>query len=109
MNHRLVLLLLGGSLVAASGCFLHPPYGQHLNRQSTIIPPAGALTHSNNLPPAERLMEPGPGVGGPGPGVMMGNVNIPAPGQMSQIAFVSPDGLAIAWDVSMPAHSTRSR
>ena len=25
---------------------------------------------SYNLPPAERLMEPGPGVGGPGPGVL---------------------------------------
>ncbi len=89
-------------MVAASGCFLHPPYGQHFNHQSTILPPAGALIHSNNLPPAERLMEPGPGVGGPGPGVMMGNVSLPAPGAMSQIAFVGPDGLAVAWDVSYP-------
>lgn len=30
---------------------------------------------AHNLPPAQQLMEPGPGVGGPGPGV------IPAPGQ----------------------------
>ncbi len=29
-----------------------------------------AHTRSYNLPPAERLMEPGPGVGGPGPGVL---------------------------------------
>ncbi len=102
MRYGFALSLLGGSLIVASGCFLHPPYGQHLNHQSTVLPPMGELTHSNNLPPAERLMEPGPGVGGPGPGVMMGNVNIPAPAQMSQIAFVSPDGLAISWDVSMP-------
>ena len=27
---------------------------------------------SNNLPPSQMLFEPGPGVGGPGPGVMMG-------------------------------------
>ncbi len=102
MKKVLALSLLGASLTVASGCFLHPPYGQHLNRQSTILPPAGELTHSNNLPPAERIMEPGPGVGGPGPGVMMGNVNIPAPPQMSQIAFVGPDGIAVSWDVTMP-------
>jgi hypothetical protein len=89
-------------MVASGGCFLHPPYGDHLNHNSTIIPPVGAITHQNNLPPAERLMEPGPGVGGPGPGVMMGNVVLPSPGQMSQLAFVGPDGLAISWDVSSP-------
>lgn len=31
---------------------------------------------AHNIPPAQQLMEPGPGVGGPGPGV------IPVPGQM---------------------------
>ena len=31
----------------------------------------GCITpREHNLPPADRLMEPGPGVGGPGPGVM---------------------------------------
>ncbi len=54
----------------------------------------------NNLPPAEMLMHPGPGVGGPGPGVMMYNPGTPCGGCASQIAFVGPDGMSIAWDVS---------
>ncbi|MEL7337133.1 MAG: hypothetical protein AAFN70_13125, partial [Planctomycetota bacterium] len=32
----------------------------------------GCTPARHNLPPAQRLLEPGPGVGGPGPGVMMG-------------------------------------
>lgn len=43
-------------------------------------------------------MHPGPGVDGPGPGVMM-----PAPvpamvGMPSQVEFVGPDGMTVAWD-----------
>jgi hypothetical protein len=48
------------------------------------------------------LMHPGPGVDGPGPGVMMYN----QPGGMlhetSQVAFVGPDGMTVNWDVSAP-------
>ena len=29
------------------------------------------VSHKQNLPPAQMLMHPGPGVDGPGPGVMM--------------------------------------
>jgi len=36
----------------------------------------GATAGGYNMPPASRLMEPGPGVGGPGPGV----INMPTPG-----------------------------
>ena len=59
---------------------------------------------SHNLPPAERLMEPGPGVGGPGPGVMMmgGGPMPPQMGSSSQVAFVGPEGMMIAWDVGAP-------
>ena len=78
-----------------------------------------------NLPPAQRLMEPGPGVGGPGPGVLMhGSPRPPsmgvnpamamgggmaggmagcAPmgaGATSQLAFLGVEGGEIAWDVS---------
>ncbi len=82
-----------------------------------------------NLPPAQRLMEPGPGVGGPGPGVlgpmatrggggginpamaMGGGMGGPGCGPMggcapmgrgvtSQIAFLGVEGGEVAWDIS---------
>lgn len=56
----------------------------------------------NNLPPAQRLMEPGPGVGGPGPGVMMYQPPGPCMGSTSQIAFVGPEGMQVTWDVTGP-------
>lgn len=59
----------------------------------------------NNLPPAERIMHPGPGVDGPGPGVMMlGDPAslAPVPGPASQIVFAGPDGMMVAWDVGGP-------
>lgn len=69
MKSRMALFVLGMTLMASSGCYLHPPYGM-LNDNTTFLPPLGKLTHRNNLPPANMLMEPGPGVGGPGPGIM---------------------------------------
>lgn len=80
-----------------------------------------------NLPPAQRLMEPGPGVGGPGPGVLMyGSPGSPAtgsgisptsaammggggpgcppmgggPAATSQIAFLGVEGGEVSWDTS---------
>lgn len=59
---------------------------------------------THNLPPAERLMHPGPGVDGPGPGVLIPEIDYGAPsplgGMSSQIAFVGPDGMMVNWDVS---------
>ncbi len=81
---------------------------------------------SYNLPPAERLMEPGPGVGGPGPGVlapppapvvntaammggpmmggpmygaMIGPSMVPAVPASVQILFSRPESMMVAWDV----------
>ncbi len=56
----------------------------------------------NNLPPAHMLMEPGPGVGGPGPGVMMYQPGGPMPNRASQVTFVGPEGMTVTWDISMP-------
>ena len=83
-----------------------------------------------NLPPAQRLMEPGPGVGGPGPGVLspMATAGLGGGGGISpamyggggscgpmggcsamsgmganatsQIAFLGVEGGEVAWDVS---------
>jgi hypothetical protein len=60
------------------------------------------LPFSNNLPPAEEIMHPGPGVDGPGPGVMMlGEPGLPDPSYApsSQIYFVGPEGMYVSWDV----------
>jgi hypothetical protein len=53
----------------------------------------------NNLPPAQMIMEPGPGVGGPGPGVLMYQPGAPCTGQTSQIAFMGPEGGQVTWDI----------
>jgi hypothetical protein len=79
---------------------------------------------AHNLPPSQRLLEPGPGVGGPGPGVIspasysmplgpgtMGGMGGPGCGPggggmcgigagISQIAFLGVEGAEVAWDVS---------
>mgnify|MGYP005840873523 CR=1 FL=1 len=62
---------------------------------------------SHNLPPAERLMAPGPGVDGPGPGVLMPALPpaLPMAGgvmeqQTVQLLFDRPEGMQIRWDVS---------
>ena len=48
------------------------------------------------------MMAPGPGVGGPGPGVMAVEPMMLTQPQSSQVAFVGPDGMIVNWDVSMP-------
>jgi len=70
------------------------------------VPGAGVGTYgappAYNLPPAQMLMEPGPGVGGPGPGVMMPPPAFPTMPRTSQVAFVGPDGMMVNWDVTAP-------
>ena len=57
----------------------------------------------NNLPPAQMLMHPGPGVDGPGPGIsMIAPPSVPAAGRTSQMYFVGPEGMQVNWDVGMP-------
>jgi hypothetical protein len=58
---------------------------------------------SYNLPPAEQIMHPGPGVDGPGPGVMMlGDPGPTAVAPATQVIFAGPEGMIITWDVSAP-------
>src|ERR1700688_763006 len=99
MKSRTAYLLLAILMVASSGgCFLHPPYGE-FNENTSLVPPMGKITHRNNLPPAQMLMEPGPGVGGPGPGILATAPVMSAMVRTSQVAFVSPEGMAGSWDV----------
>jgi hypothetical protein len=89
----------------------------------------GCNTVRHNLPPAQRLAEPGPGVGGPGPGVMaadmpspggpgmdggvvpasyacgdgslggMAGMGMPSGAAHIQVLFNRPDGMEIQYDV----------
>lgn len=77
MKYQLVMLAL---FVSAAGCKF-------------------PCTH--NLPPSERLMHPGPGVDGPGPGVLMPPTQPVFFGAASQIGFEGPEGMIVTWDVSM--------
>ena len=68
----------------------------------------------HNLPPAQMLMEPGPGVGGPGPGVlsarrgsdpgMAGGAAYGPFGAVSyqpvQVLFDRPEMMQVSWDVT---------
>ena len=81
----------------------------------------GCTPVRHNLPPAQRMLEPGPGVGGPGPGVMAPGV-VPASANMPmddgggacgpggpgygmmaapavQILFNRPEGMEVLYDV----------
>ena len=66
---------------------------------------AGEFGVRHNMPPANRLAEPGPMVGGPGPGVMMPET-IPVPGYCGgaaiptvQVLFNQPQSMKILYDV----------
>jgi hypothetical protein len=66
----------------------------------------------HNLPPAQMLMEPGPGVGGPGPGVLNASARPTgaagaaygpfgaAANQSVQVLFDKPEMMQVSWDVS---------
>lgn len=61
-----------------------------------------SLHHQHNLPPAQRLLEPGPGVGGPGPGVLPPSLPpamIPVSMPTVQVLFARPEAMQIRWDV----------
>jgi hypothetical protein len=81
MKIRFSLVLMLAAAFAAAGC---------------------AFPKAHNLPPAQQLLEPGPGVGGPGPGVLVP----PAPAAMYpvampsvQILFARPEAMQVRWDV----------
>jgi hypothetical protein len=65
---------------------------------------AGEFGVRHNMPPASRMAEPGPMVGGPGPGVLMPET-IPVPGYGGavaptvQILFNQPQSMKILYDV----------
>src|SRR3954447_27061627 len=69
----------------------------------TALGCAFPLHHQYNLPNAAQLMEPGPGVGGPGPGVLpptLPPAMIPVSMPSVQVLFARPEGMQIRFDVS---------
>lgn len=84
---------------------------------SVLIALSGCRGPAFNLPPAEQLMAPGPGVDGPGPGVFSsadygstyapcdagmvedgGAIDGPMPSV--QVMFTSPGGMHVVWDMT---------
>jgi len=62
-----------------------------------------AFPIQHNIPPAAQIMEPGPGVGGPGPGVLPPSLPpamIPISMPSVQVLFAKPEAMNIRWDVS---------
>jgi len=62
-----------------------------------------AFPVQHNIPPAAQIMEPGPGVGGPGPGVLpptLPPAMIPFSMPTVQVLFAKPEAMNIRWDVS---------
>ena len=56
---------------------------------------SGCVPIRHNLPPEQRLLEPGPGVGGPGPGVLgpgMGGPGMGGPGMGMQGPMMGMQG-----------------
>jgi hypothetical protein len=53
-----------------------------------------------HMPPAHRMVEPGPGVGGPGPGVLGGVALRRFPTMQTQVRFVGNPGMHIGWQVA---------
>ena len=66
-----------------------------------------------NLPPAERLMHPGPGVMGPGPGVLQPEVmglpgtELGVEGMLgeTQVLFSKPEGMQVRWEIAQATFS----
>jgi hypothetical protein len=106
--------LVGMSLAATlTGC--HIPANSPFTGLAQLRPVA--TPHTNVLPPAAMLHHPGPGVEGPGPGIIMpasyetaleasgaagegGPAGfLPTP-PTSQIGFIGPDGMQVRWDAT---------
>jgi hypothetical protein len=90
-------------LAVSTGCLHH--HTGHVGHPSALGGGEGGPEPAPNyvLPPAQMLLEPGPGVGGPGPGVLDMQVaqasHFDAVGALSQVRFADPPGMKVAWQV----------
>jgi hypothetical protein len=79
--------------------------GARLSDSDQIIA-RGNIDHGNRTdyvaPPAGYMMRPGPGVDGPGPGVLnpIGMASASTfTGRTTQVKFVEPEGMAVGWQI----------
>jgi len=82
MKVRFAISMMMAAAVAATGC---------------------QLPKAHNLPPAQQLLEPGPGVGGPGPGVIYPGLPVgvmPVIRPDVQVLFVRPEAMQVRWDTT---------
>ena len=90
---------VGGTTASSGPLPLKQGQTEGVDGESVVHETFKPKTH--NLPPAEMLMQPGPGVGGPGPGVInpMPPIGVaPAPLPTAQVLFNSPDTMEIRYD-----------
>ncbi len=66
---------------------------------ATTLGALGCVGRQGHLPPSQMMMHPGPGVDGPGPGVVGWPDEGMATGRTSQVLFAGPDSMQVAWDV----------
>jgi hypothetical protein len=81
VNLQLWMAMLVAGVLGATGC---------------------AVPRAHNLPPAQQLLEPGPGVGGPGPGVLppaLPPMMMPFPIPTVQVWFNKPENMHVQWDI----------
>jgi len=114
MTDRRLQGFVGMSLAAAlTGC--HIPANSPFTGLAQLRPTA--TPHTNVLPPAAMLHHPGPGVEGPGPGIIApvayeeclaasgqggfgGLPGLPRFAPTSQIGFVGPEAMQVRWDIT---------
>ena len=77
-------------------------FGVSLFLALMVMAGCSALDESAMPPPEHSMIQPGPGVGGPGPGVLVAQPTPPMPLSSSQLAFSSPEGMEVRWDVTAP-------
>ncbi len=97
----ITMLALAAVTASAQACQVRGPHGGH-----------AGIPVGHNLPPAQMLLEPGPGVGGPGPGVLSSRRGGPDMGasaygpfgavhyQAVQVLFDKPELMQVSWDVT---------
>src|SRR6516162_2252670 len=76
----------------------------HLSDSDQIVARGNDHGRASNFvnPPANLMLRPGPGVDGPGPGVLnpIGMSSNAFTGRTTQVKFVEPEGMSVGWQIA---------